>query len=55
VGYSIAGSALAVPSRASATVRMGGAVPSIGLFTRVRGRVDSQKSMCRTVQRASVL
>jgi hypothetical protein len=40
--YTIARSALAVPSRACAAARIGGELPielpSIGLFTRVRGR-----------------
>lgn len=34
----IARSALAVPSRVCAAVSIGGELPSIGLFTRVRGR-----------------
>jgi hypothetical protein len=38
VDYTLARSAVAVPSRACAAVRVGGELPSIGLFTGVRGR-----------------
>jgi hypothetical protein len=62
VDYTIAGSALAVPCRACGAVRIGGELlselPSIGLFTRVRGRGILRTSPChhsRKFVTASVL
>jgi hypothetical protein len=52
VDYTIAGSALAVPSRACGAVRINGKLlsklPSIGLFTGVRGSVFSAVRMLRS-------
>jgi hypothetical protein len=38
VDYTIARSALAAPSRVCVAARIGGVLPSLGLFTGVRGR-----------------
>ena len=48
--YTIARSALAVPSRAYAAVRVGGELPSIGLFTGVRGREILRTSPLRSFE-----
>jgi hypothetical protein len=59
VDYTLARSALAVPSRGCAVVRIGGELPSelpsIGLFTEVRGRKILRSSApCRGVSCPSV-
>jgi hypothetical protein len=60
VDYTLARSALAVPSRGCAAVSIGGELPSelpsIGLFTEVRGRKILRSSApCRGVSRPSVV